>query len=148
MACLMVCSRFLWNVITCWETLLIGSVNFSWKIDQIYCLTVEDRNHCSWITFYGDLRRSDWLNVFTMRNVSIASLLVLFIQRIYTGGSDVINCAGCFAQKWNWASWQCDVHCDVKVSKYGKCSFILATIVSYKPSHQIRKQIQQDRLRK
>ena len=44
----------------------------------------------------------------------------LFVQRIYASGADVINCAGCFAQKWNWASWQCEVHCDVKVSKYGK----------------------------
>ena len=25
-------------------------------------------------------------------------------------------------QKWHWASWQCNVHCDVEVSKYGKCT--------------------------
>ena len=40
-----------------------------------------------------------------MENILLVSTLTLalFARRIYAGGSDVINCAGCFAQKWNWA---------------------------------------------
>ena len=57
-----------------------------------------------------------------MQHVTIVFTLTLFVQRIYASGPDVVNCAGCFAQNWNWASWQCDVHCDVETSKYGKYS--------------------------
>ena len=60
-----------------------------------------------------------------MHNVLIVLPLVLFVQHTNASGSDIVNCAGCFAQKWNWASWQCDVHCDVKISKYGKCIYVL-----------------------
>ena len=60
-------------------------------------------------------------NVNTMRNLILfVHIVPLVFNSGSISGSDVINCAGCFAQNWNWASWQCDVHCDVKVSKYGK----------------------------
>ena len=57
-----------------------------------------------------------------MRNVFIVLFPLLLLPQITyaTSGSDIVDCAGCFAQKWNWASWQCDVHCDVQTSKYGK----------------------------
>ena len=37
-------------------------------------------------------------------------------------GNQVVNCANCFAQKWEWSSWQCDVNCNVEASPYGRLS--------------------------
>ena len=74
-----------------------------------------------------------------MRNILIVFTLMLLAQRIYGSGSDVVNCAGCFAQKWNWASWQCDVHCNVQTSKYGKCSVTQQPNPQYKPRDTLQK---------
>ena len=55
------------------------------------------------------------------------TILVLFliIQGILdevcsADNPDVFSCSGCFAQRWNWASWQCDTRCNVQTSKYGQ----------------------------
>ena len=34
-------------------------------------------------------------------------------------GNKIVNCANCFAQNWEWSSWQCDVNCNVETSPYG-----------------------------
>ena len=43
----------------------------------------------------------------------------VFYEVYSTDGSDV-SCSGCFGQKWDSDSWQCEVNCDVENSKYGK----------------------------
>ena len=52
-------------------------------------------------------------------------MLILFVslQVIFDmvhSSENINSCAGCFAQNWNWVSWQCDVNCNVQTSKYGE----------------------------
>ena len=51
----------------------------------------------------------------------IEALLLVIISLITCNyGNQAVNCASCFSQKWEWSSWQCDVHCNLQITPFGK----------------------------
>ena len=71
-----------------------------------------------------------------MRNrlipLAIFSIMLLVSVEGSLQGSQIVNCASCFSQKWEWSSWQCDVHCNVQKSPYGKDELTGRAVTSHK----------------
>ena len=60
--------------------------------------------------------------------VALSAVLIVTLEYNGPQGDQIVNCASCFSQKWEWSSWQCDVHCNVQKSPYGRCGFYQETI--------------------
>ena len=59
---------------------------------------------------------------FKIISIAFGGLITTYVITLVASnqGNQVGTCANCFAQNWEFPSWQCDVHCDVSKSPYGK----------------------------
>ena len=79
--------------------------------------------------------------------ILIAALSVVLIMTFaYNGpqGNRIVNCANCFSQQWEWSSWQCDVHCNVQKSPYGRCIFHQEIILHFASGYSLREKFNID----
>ena len=86
-------------------------------------------NKITWTSFPGFLVRNYLTCILILAfpamwnrliSLLISSMMLIVIVENSLQGNQIVNCASCFSQKWEWSSWQCDVHCNVEKSPYGR----------------------------